>query len=301
MNKLMNFGFREILRDAGDEGRQAADAAAVAAAAQKVADDAAAAAAQKLTDYAAAALVAANALADKDGTPEARAAAKEKADLLRDVMDQNTKLLASQEEAKTAKAALAAYGGVDPVKVAALIKKEADAEKDALAAKGEFDSVKKMMAEEHARDMKEISDKLDAERLINSGNTKLIDDLTIGAAFSTSKFIADNLIISHTKARILYGTHFEMVDGKVVGYDKPKGDASRTMLVTASGDAMPFETAFERLFSVDPDKKEMTKAKLMPGSSSSTTPKPNASQIAPKQEGVFGASRIALSLSKDVK
>jgi hypothetical protein len=238
----------------------------------KTGDDAAAAAAadeKKLKDAQDAAAAAADAAAQSDD-PKLKAAAAEKADLLREVMDKKTKLKAAQDDAAAAKKALEAYEGIDPAKVRELMRKELDAERAAAEAKGDFDRVKAMMAEEHQKELAKIKDELEAERTNRKGDQSLIDELTIGNSFGNSDFIRDNLTISPAKARRLYGDHFERQGGVVVAYDKPAGEANRTLLVNAKGDPLSFDEALGRVVDADPDKKGVLKSKAKPGAGSST-------------------------------
>ncbi|MEZ6841307.1 DUF6651 domain-containing protein [Acinetobacter baumannii] len=59
---------------------------------------------------------------------------------------------------------------------------------------------------------------------------------TVGAQFNQSQYIKQDLIYTPTKLRALYGNHFEIEDGKVVGYDKPAARQSelRSSIVMAT-------------------------------------------------------------------
>ncbi len=282
-------GFRELFRDTPNEGAggagddDAAAAAAAAAAVKKAEEDAAAAAAA--------------AAASKDD-PELKKAAAEKADLLREVMDKKAKLTQAQKDAADARAALAKYNGVDPEKVAALLKKEEDAEKLELERKGEFDTLKARMAAEHERDMAAANATIEELRAKSKSAETIIDNLTVGAAFSNSPYITENLIISPAKARVLYGTHFEVKDGVILAYDKPVGAAGRELMVDAKGEPMAFETAFERIIDADADKKTLMKTKVAPGANSKTV-KPDGTQKSQSEKpALYGVSRIAAGLAK---
>lgn len=242
----------------GTEAGAGNEAAAAAAADEK-----------NLKDAQEAAAAAAAAAAESDD-PKLKAAAAEKAELLREVMDKKAKLKAAQEAELAAKKALEAYEGVDPAKVKELLRKEMDAERAAAEAKGDFERVKTMMVDEHKKELKKIQDELEAERNNRKGDQNLIDELTIGNSFGNSDFIRDNLTISPAKARRLYGDHFERQGGVVVAYDKPAGEANRTMLVNANGDPLSFDEALGRIVDADPDKKGVLKSRAKPGAGSST-------------------------------
>ncbi len=299
MTNLMIFGrkpgFREVLRDAEGKDGAGADAATVAAAA--------AAAAQKATDdaaTAAAAAAATKAAEEAAANLDPKALAAEKAALLREVMDKKAKLATADAATAAATAALAAYNGVDPKKVQDLLKKEAEAEAAAALAKGDFETLKTMMAAEHARDIAALQAQIATLTEKTTGSDKVIDGLTMGAAFANSKFILENLIVSPSKARTIYGAHFEMKDGKMVGYDKPAGETGRAMLVTATGEPMDFEVALERIVAADPDKKDMTKVKVIPGSTSKSTVA-NAADKSGDKPQLHGVSRISAGLAANSK
>lgn len=276
-----------------DELAAAAATAAVEKAAQEAAaaEAAAAAAAQKELEEAEDAAAAA-----ADEGKDAKALSAEKAKLLREVMDKKTKLKDAEKKAADAAAALAAYEGVDPAKVRELLKKEKDAELAAAEAKGDFERVKSVMAEEHAKDKKSLQDQIDALTAQISDKDKVIDDLTVGNDFGASKFISESLTLTPTKARQLYGNHFEVKEGRTVAYDKPKGAANRNPLVDASGNPLVFDEAFKRIIEADPDKETLLRAKVNPGSGSSTIP---AKTVEKKAANIgAGVDRIRASFEK---
>ncbi|SCW95633.1 hypothetical protein SAMN05660859_0071 [Ancylobacter rudongensis] len=265
------------------------NAAAEAAAAEETA-------ARELAEAEAAAEAAAEALAagsdtSKDG--------KEKAALLREVMDKKSKLKDAEKRATDAAAALAAYGGVDPQKVRDLIKREEEAERAAAEAKGDFDRVKAMMIEEHNKEKSTLQSELEAERAARAVDQKRIDDLTVGNDFGNSKFIQENLTLTPAKSRKLYGAHFEVVDGRTVGYDKPAGAKDRTMLVNAKGDPLGFDEAFKRIIDADPEKETLLKAKISPGAGSRSE---NLLKTPAKKsaDNLFGMARLRAALDNDV-
>lgn len=266
----------------------AAEAAAQAAgeAAAKAAEEAAA---KELADAEAAAAAA------DDATKDAAALAAEKAKLLREVMDKKTKLQAAEKKAADAAAALAAYEGIDASRAKELAKKEKDAETAAAEARGDFDRVKQMMAEEHAKATKTLEDQIAELRQLRQADADMINNLTVGNDFGASTFIKDSLTLTPSKARTIYGAHFEVQDGRTVAYDKPAGKQNRTMLVNASGDPLSFDEAFKRIIDADPDKDTLLKAKIAPGSGSKNeNVKPPVRQ---EDTGLYGKSRIAAALA----
>lgn len=98
--------------------------------------------------------------------------------------------------------------------------------------------------------------------------SSLIEELTIGSNFDSSKLIREDTIYTPSKARRLYGDHFEVEDGKVVAYDQPRGVEGRSVLVDGKGNPASFEAAMLRIIEADPEKDEILVAKLKPGSES---------------------------------
>lgn len=230
---------------------------------------------------------------DDDGKSDKKTTARE-AELLREVMDKKDKLKQSQKELDAIKQQLKNFEGINPDEIKEMLKQRADAEKAAAEAKGDFDRVKAMMAEEHAKELEKVRSEKDQTANSLAEALARINDLTIGDAFLRSSFIKDELILTPTKARTVYGSHFDMEDGKIVAYDKPKGAASRTMLVDSSGDPLDFESAVKKLVESDPDRDAMLRSKLKEGAGS----KPAVDKATPKKESaVQGVSRIAAALS----
>ena len=208
----------------GDDG---AAAAAEAAAAAKAASDAAAA--KALADAAAAL----EAVKIKPTDAEAK--------LLKEVMTNKKKLEAADAEKADLAAKLAAFDGIDPVAIKALLAANKEAEKAALTKAGDFDRLKKMMADEHAAELAKATKAASDAAAKTAAADARIGDLTVGAAFNTSDFVSKELVLPPAKARALYGAHFEIEGDTVVAYDKPKGETARTKLVNASGSPLSFE------------------------------------------------------------
>lgn len=129
---------------------------------------------------------------------------------------------------------------------------------------------------------------------------KQTEDLTIGAAFSNSAFIRDELVqaMSPERSRRLYGEHFDLVEGKVVGYDKPRGEEGRAPLVDKDGQVVSFDEAFKRILSTQPDYQSLIRAAVKAGAGSGTrTDKASdqSAQVAP------GLARIKAGLSGNAK
>jgi len=240
--------------DDNGTGKTAEELAAEAAAA-----DAAAAAAKTADDKTAEEQAAADAAA---AAAAAEAGGKDKG-LLAEVMAKKNKI-------KELEANLAKFEGIDPVAVRALIDEKRAAELSAEEAKGNFARVKEMMVEEHGKATQTLQEQVDALTAQIAERDGTINDLTIGRSFSESTFIGDELIMPRGKARTLYSGHFEVVDGKIVGYDKPSGAKDRTELVGADGKPVSFEDAIKRIIDSDPDKDSLYRDKAKAGAGSSS-------------------------------
>lgn len=256
----------------GEGGGAPGDAAAVAAAA------AAAAAAKVISDKAAAdAAAAAKVAADKviadkvaaDAAEAARLAAAggglsdDAAKLLKENMKQ--KKLLEENAAK-----LKEFEGIDVAAVRKLLADKVEAEKLEAEKKGEWDRLKKMMADEHTTALKKAMDELAAERSAKSQADGKINDLTIGSAFSSSEFVTKETVLPPSKARAIYGAHFEIEGAQIVAFDKPKGAEARTKLVDGAGQPLSFEAAVKKIVESDPDHASIRRSKLANGAGSIT-------------------------------
>jgi hypothetical protein len=222
----------------------------------------------------------------------------EEAALLREVMDKKDKLRATATQLEQANARLKEFDGLDPKELRALVQAKKDAEIAQLEAKGQWDSLKAQMVEQHGKELQAERDGKSAaeQRVVELASQ--IAELTVGNAFGTSKFIAEELTLSVAKARRVYGSHFEFKDGGVVAFDKPAGSKDRNVLVDSKGEPLAFEAAIEKLVELDPDKDTLRKSKLKAGAGSITNAasvpgaKPNSATVG------TGRSKIAAGLAK---
>jgi predicted RNase H-like nuclease (RuvC/YqgF family) len=239
----------------------------------------AAEAAQKAANEAAAKKAAEEEAAKKAAEEEAaRKAAEEgkpkitdsEAKLLKEVMEKKAKIKELSDAAEKLQEQLKSFEGIDPASVRDLLKQKQDEETKKLEAKGEWDRLKAQMNEQHQKALESLKSTLAEKDGLVGKLQKQIEELTIGNAFGTSKFIAEELALTPTKTRVLFGGHFEFKDGHVVAFDKPVGAAERTPLVDAKGDPLPFEAALKKLVESDNEKDSLFKAKIKPGAGSGT-------------------------------
>lgn len=237
-------------------GGDAAAAAAAAAEAAKAAEAVSAAEAAKV----AAEEEAAKASAGKPSDAEAK--------LLKEVMQKKEAYSKLQSELEAFKKQ---FDGIDPSVVRAQMAAQVEAETKALEAKGEWERLKARMADEHGKQTSSLQEQITALQAQLGSKESVINDLSIGTSFAQSQFIANELTLTPSKARVVYSNHFDLVDGKIVGYDKPKGEASRTPLIDALGNPIAFESALRKIIDADPDKDALLKSKVRVGAGSDST------------------------------
>lgn len=229
-------------------------AAEKAAAEAKAAEEAAAA--KKAAEEAAAA-------AEKAGKKDSPT--DEEARLLKENMQKKEQLKKKDEELAALKKQ---FEGIDPEAVRKLLADQKSAEEQALEKKGDYERLKARMAEEHGKEVTSLKAQLEALQGEKSKLASTINDLTVGTQFSQSQFISGELTLTPAKARVIYGDYFEVEDGKVVGYDKPRGAAGRTALVDQYGAAVAFDAALRKIVEADPEKDHLLKSKVKPGAGS---------------------------------
>lgn len=217
--------------------------------------------------------------------------------------DREAKLLKEtmqrKERIRELEAQVQAFGDVTPDQIKALLDadaarkaEEANRAKADLEARGEFDRLKEMMVKEHQLTLSTKDQELNELREINATLVKNLEEMTVGADFGNSKFIADELLLTPSKARVIYGQHFDVKDGKVVGYDKPAGAKDRTVLVGGDGKPLSFDDALRKIVAADPDRDSLIRAKAKPGAGSA---KPEAG--APEKPVAAGVGRISAGLA----
>ncbi|MCK1543413.1 hypothetical protein IVB12_15965 [Bradyrhizobium sp. 179] len=219
-----------------------------------------------------------------------------------------TDALKHKQAARDAKAALDAanaklkdFEGLDAAAIKKLVadqKKAADdakaAELKAAEAAGNVERIKQMMGEEHQKVVSELETKLaEKDNAINAAQ-KTIEDLTVGSAFSQSAYIRDELVLTPAIARQVYAPHFDVVNGKPVPFDKPRGEPGRTQLVDASGNALSVDAALKKIIEASPDRDRLVRSKIGTGASSKT--EKTTGSNGGEDNGLRGAARIAAAL-----
>lgn len=217
------------------------------------------------------------------------------AKLLKEVMDKKTALRNTQAELTSIKEKLAAFDGLDATELRALLNEKKTLEQRKLEEKGDWERLKAQMAEENKKVVDEVTGRLTVAETKAKTLAAKIAELTIGNSFAGSTYIKEELTLPPSKARALYGSHFETTEeGNVVAYDKPAGAAERTVLVDSQGEPMSFEDALKKLVAADPDRDGITKSKMKPGAGSKSSEK--AKDPAKTFDEPKGIDRIAAAL-----
>lgn len=201
----------------------------------------------------------------KDEDKDKSKVTDETAKLLREVMKLKEKAKAEEDARKKLEET---YKGIDLEAAKEALKKAEEAEEKELERKGEYERLlakQKEKAEVLIEAEKTRSKEME-EKLQNA--MKAVDELSLGNAFANSKFIQDKLALTPNKTRALYASHFEIEEGKLIAYDKPRGSPDRTKLISATGDTLPFEEAISEIINTDPDKEYLLKVETKSGAGS---------------------------------
>ena len=209
---------------------------------------------------------------EKDAKPEGHKPTDEEAKLLKEVMAKKEKLEQQSKqiaELSDFKKKIEDIGGFEAL--SKMVSDKKAAEQEALEKKGEWEKLKSQMVEAHNKEISEFKAKItDLEGKLKAESGK-ISSLTLSNSFSNSEYLKKTVLTSG-KAQAIYGAYFDIgEDGKVTGYDKPRGAAGRTMLVDGQGNAVGFEAAIERIIAADPDKDSLLRAKGKQGGGSGTS------------------------------
>lgn len=192
---------------------------------------------------------------------------------------------------------LSAFDGVNLDEVRQLLAEKVEADKKKLEEKGEWQRLRDQMVSEHQKALGALKSESDTkvaelEKQL-SESSFAIDDLTIGRAFGDSNFVRESLTLTPAKARVVYGSHFERKDGKIIGYDKPAGAKDRTPLVNGQNEPFSFEEALQKIVEADPDKDQLIRSKTKQGAGSKSI----GSDGKQKVEVGSGRERIAAGLA----
>lgn len=231
---------------------------------------------------------------DGDDNKDAKSALSDaEAKLLRDVMKHKNR---SRELEEKLNAITGVLGDMTPDDVAALIAERKENERKELEKRGEYERILEQVKTEHERSTQSLRQQIDSLKSALNEKDAVIEEMTVGRAFSESAFIRDKSLIPASIARKEFGPHIDLVDGQIVVYDKPRGADSRTPLVDADGNYKKFDEAIAQLYAAHPDSKVLMRAQAKPGAGSGSDDpgvrKPQKTEVA------SGVGRIAHALGK---
>ncbi|MEX9786072.1 DUF6651 domain-containing protein [Providencia manganoxydans] len=243
--------------------------------------------------------------ADKDGyaslsqeelIARLKAQDEEKANLIKETMKR-------KGDNKTLSEKLAAFGDATPEQIKELLEAKKTAEEaeqrrqqEEQEKRGEFDAVKKQMVEAHKAELQERDNLIATLQSEKQTLGSQILELTVGSAFSGSNFLREETLITPSKARVIFGSHFEVnEDGQIVGYDKPAGAKDRSVLVGGDGSPLGFEQAIERILKADPEADALLRSKAKPGTGSGTD---KGTGGTPQSKELSAGDKIAAGLAK---
>jgi hypothetical protein len=233
------------------------------------------------------------ALAAKLEAEKAKKISDNEASLLKEVMTRKAKQQELEAKLKETENRLNMFSGIDLDEVKQLVEEKKTQAQKKLEEQGQWEQLKAQMKQENEKAVQSYADLVKQQEDRLQQQQQLIDKLTIGNSFASSQFIKEELNLSAEKAKTIYGTFFDILEDKVVPYNKPKGSADRVQLVGADGEPLSFEAALKKLIDADPDKDLLIKSKSKPGSASSSLGK----RVEEKQPQLSGKDRIAAALS----
>jgi len=114
---------------------------------------------------------------------------------------------------------LKVFEGLDPAAARKALETFQNLDSKQLIDAGEVQRVKDEAKTAFQQQLEQVEAKYKPVVEERDGLADKLTDMTIGYAFSGSKFIADNLAVPAPMVRATFGSHFKVEDGRVVGYD----------------------------------------------------------------------------------
>lgn len=218
------------------------------------------------------------------------------AKLLKDLMKHKTRAAELETQLSQANEKVKGFEGVDLEKARVALAEQEELERKRLEAAGDYERLTKQMGERHTSEKTALQQQVEDSRRAAATLQMQIADLTVGNSFVGSKFVQEDLTLTPSKARVIYGAHFEFKDGKVVGFDKPAGASERTVLVNSTGEPLGFEDALRKIVDADPDKDQLIRSKMKPGAGSNTATKGAKLIESERKTQLSSVERIAAGL-----
>lgn len=222
------------------------------------------------------------------------------AKLLKDMMKHKQRAQAAQSEVDNLKSQLdqvtQSLNGLSLDEVKQILDDKKQSERKELERKGEYDRIVQQMADENTAKLGAKDEEINGLKATINTLTEQLEELTIGRAFGESETVQNDLTLPQSIARREFGDHFDVVDGNIVGYDKPRGSSERTPLVNDQGEPLIFEEALKKLVKEHPDSKRILRSKAKPGAGSQTSELPKGAGKKSGSKPKTGMSRIQAAL-----
>lgn len=248
------------------------------------------------------------------GSSDDKGTSEREAELLKEVMKKKGKITDLSGENEELKTKLAQFDGIDLEKYKQLTEAEAEAtrraeeaEQERLRSEGKVDEllakrdqehkgIVAQMRDQHTEELNTVRGESAQLAQANEALVAQIEELTVGNAFANSDFIHNKLVSAFTpeRTRKLYGEHFDVENGSIVAFDKPRNADGRTKLVDKEGNSVGFEEALSRIINADPTASTLLRSESKQGSGSGSS----NGRVAEQKEIGSGRARILAALSK---
>lgn len=218
------------------------------------------------------------------------------AKLLSDLMKHKQGRKDAEAQAQALRDELKKFEGINLEEVQTLLTERRETQERKLTEQGNWDALKSQMIEQHTVQLDGVKSQLQQLASERDGLLRQIEEMSVGGAFTGSKFISDELVLTPAKARVIYGQHFDVVGGAVVAFDKPRGVDGRAQLVDAAGEPLGFDPALRKLIDKDPERDHILRSKAKPGAQSGSEKAAGAAGQQSKA-GMTAVDRIAAGLA----
>lgn len=222
--------------------------------------------------------------------------------LVKDVMKQKERAKSAQTEkdelAKQVSDIQKVLGDMSLDDVEGLIKARKDADRKRLEEQGKYEQIVEQMRDQHKTEVSDLRTKIGELEVALRTKEGSLEELSIGRAFGDSVFLREKSTIPASIARKEFGDYFDIENGVVVPYNKPRGQEDRAPLVDAEGHVKDFETAIQELFTKHPESKSLLKTTQKPGAASSTESVTAPAKPSENKTGLTGLERIQAGLQK---
>ncbi len=215
--------------------------------------------------------------------------------LLKETMRRKKQIEALESELSSLKQLQAALGDLSADDIKAMVAEKSRRELEELESKKDYQAAIERVRSENQKVVEDVRSELAAVQSENAKLRSQIDEMTVGRSFSDSQYILEKTHMGPTVARATFGEYFELVDGEIVAYDKPRHAEDRTPLLDANGQPKGFEAAIEELVRKHPDAKRLLRSEQKPGAGSRTTTP--TGQPDKSTKGLTGMDKIRLGLT----